>query len=357
MKTTLIAGDQLTDDHVKTWIELLRADASLASPYLRPEFTQAVAAIRADVEVAIAEDQGETVGFFPFQRSRRNVGRPVGGRLSDCQAFIVRGGVDWSAEELISACGLTSWNFSYLLASQTPFRDYHYTTEDTVYTDLMNGYDAYIAENNRGNSKTFKDLRRRARKLERTLGPLRVDLYSTDEHVFQTLLDWKSKQYQRTNAADIFSFPWTVALLRYILPQRSEGFSGMMSALYAGDTLAAIHLGMRSHDVLHGWFPTYDRDLRQYSPGLLLWLEIAKLGAADGIRRIDFGKTDEPYKLKLASGAVPVGEGTVDLRPLSRAIRTTWRHTYDWLRESPLRRPLRAPAAAAYRLREWMAFH
>ena len=53
-----------------------------------PEFTQAVAAVRGDVEVGVLEERGEPVGFFPFQRSRRNVARPVGGKMSDFQGLI-----------------------------------------------------------------------------------------------------------------------------------------------------------------------------------------------------------------------------------------------------------------------------
>jgi len=356
MNITLVAGDRLTQDHVEAWSELLREDSSLGSPYLRPEFTQAVAAVRDDVEVGILEDGGEAVGFFPFQRTRRNFGKPVGGRLSDWQSVITRKGREWRADELLRGCGLAVWDFTYLPTSQEPFCPYHHVREDCIYMDLSDGFDAYMADNGRSRSSTFKDVRRRARKLERDVGPLRLDLHCTDDRVFETLIDWKRKQYERTGATDVFSFPWTVELLQRIRLQQSEALSGMMTAMYAGDALVAVHLGMRSFGVLNGWFPSYDRQYQKYSPGLILWIELAKAGAADGIQRIDMGKAEEGYKSKLMSGVVPVAEGSVDLRPISRTLRNTYRHTYDWLRSSRLRTPLRLPAAAVYRLREWTAF-
>ena len=39
----------------------------LDNPFFRPEFTQAVAAVRDDVEVAVLEIQQQPVGFFPYQ--------------------------------------------------------------------------------------------------------------------------------------------------------------------------------------------------------------------------------------------------------------------------------------------------
>ena len=78
MNITVVPGDRLTPKHVEVWSRLQREDAAVASPYFRPEFTQAVACVRNDVEVAVMEEDGEPVGFFPYQRRGRNVATPVG---------------------------------------------------------------------------------------------------------------------------------------------------------------------------------------------------------------------------------------------------------------------------------------
>ena len=132
-------------------------------------------------------------------------------------------------------------------------------------------------------------------------------------------------------------------LLDRIRTAGGDGFSGMLSALYMGDVLAAVLLSMRSDAVLHTWFSAYHPDFAQLSPGIILWLELAKVCPDLGIRRIDLGKGPEEYKRHLMSGAIDVAEGSVDLRPVTRIVRRQWRRAYDWARHSPLRRPLLVP--------------
>jgi CelD/BcsL family acetyltransferase involved in cellulose biosynthesis len=81
--------------------------------------------------------------------------------------------------------------------------------------------------------------------------------------------------------------------------------------------VAALHLGLRSGEVWHSWFPAYNPDLDRYSPGLVLMLELAAAAPALGIREIDLGKGEARYKLALATGSVPLNEGSVGARPLS----------------------------------------
>jgi len=49
-----------------------------------------------------------------------------------------------------------------------------------------------------------------------------------------------------------------VALLERVHRHSSDRMTGVLSALWAGDRLAAVHLGMRSPKVLHFWFPTFN---------------------------------------------------------------------------------------------------
>src|SRR2546423_471270 len=135
MKVTVLSANRLTPGHLAAWIRLQRADPALDSPFFRPEFTQAVAAVRKDVAVAVLEQDGELAGFFPFQRTRWNIGKPVGGPLSDFQGVVVRQGFVWSAEELVRGCGLAAWDFNHLLASQLPFQPYHCRTLPSPYLD------------------------------------------------------------------------------------------------------------------------------------------------------------------------------------------------------------------------------
>ena len=111
MKVSVVSAVQLSEPLLLAWLDIQGADPELDSPYFCPEFTQAVAAVRDDVEVAVLEEHGEIVGFFPYQRSRGGVGRPVGGRLSDFQGVVIRPGVGWNPVQLLKGCRLKAWHF------------------------------------------------------------------------------------------------------------------------------------------------------------------------------------------------------------------------------------------------------
>src|SRR5262249_87540 len=162
--------------------------------------------------------------------------------------------------------------------------------------------------------------------------PLHFEAHTTEESVFAAMIRWKSEQYGRTRATNVFAFPWTLRLLERVLAQSGAGFRGMMSALYAGPHLAAVHPGLCSHGVLHWWFPTYDPAFGQYSPGLVLILEAAKAAQSLGIRRIDLGKGDLDYKRRLMSGAAPIAVGRVVVQPLLRVFWRQWHQTRTWIR-------------------------
>jgi CelD/BcsL family acetyltransferase involved in cellulose biosynthesis len=325
---------------------LQRADRSLEPPFFRPEFTAVVAAIREGVEVAVLEEDGTPVGFFPYERRGRTA-KPVGGRLSDFQGIVARPEAVREPEALLRACGLRAWSFDHLLASQEPFRRYHAVTAPSPVLDLSQGYAAWERAHRGGGSETMAQLHRKARKLAREVGPLRFEFHTNERRVLETLLAWKREQYRRTTTTDITAMPWVVALLERILATDADGFGGVLSALWTGDRLAAVHLGMRSDAVLHSWLPSYDRSLHRCSPGLVLLLRIAEAAAARGIRTIHLGKGPEEYKQQLMSGVVLVAEGCVETRPLVAALRRGTFGVRRWLLSSPLRRPARGVARAA----------
>ena len=93
MNVTVVPARELSPENISAWVSLQSADPSSDSPFFRPEFRQAVAAVRKDVEVAVLEENGQPVGFFPFQRRHGNVGRPVGGPMADFNGPILRPGL------------------------------------------------------------------------------------------------------------------------------------------------------------------------------------------------------------------------------------------------------------------------
>lgn len=353
MDVDVVPPADLSEALLERWRELHGADPALHSPYLRPELTLAAGAVRDDVRVGVASEGGRVVGFFPFQRPLPGVARPVAGPLDDCQAFVCAPEARWRAHELLRGCGIRVWRFDHLVASQRPFAPYHVRVLDSPAIDLRAGYEDYLASHRRAGSKRVASLRRKRRRLEDAVGPLRYERHVVDEEVFRTVLAWKSAQFVATGRLDPFRRPWTVDLLRRLLAERTPGFAGVLSVLWTGDGRpAAIHLGMRSATVWHYWFPSYDHALARHSPGLVLLLAMAEDAAAQGLTRIDLGKGDDRYKQEWANASGRVAEGSVMPAPLRLAAGAGQRAA-DWLRTTPLRRLARGPARAARRVRAW----
>jgi CelD/BcsL family acetyltransferase involved in cellulose biosynthesis len=353
MKVSIVPADRLSPDLIRIWSEIQQADPALESPYYRPEYVRAVAAVKGPVEVAVIEDNGAPAGFFPFER-RGGTGRPVGWPMCDYQGIIARKGLDWNPDAVVRACGLTAWDFDHVPAAQAAFGSYARVIARSPYIDLSAGFDNYVTERNKSGTKIIKTTLRKVRKAEREVGPLRFEYHTADPAVFATLAEWKREQYARTGAVDLFALGWPLKLLEGVRVATGAEFSGVLSALYLGDRLAAVQLSLRSQEVFHGWFPAYDPAFADYSPGLILVLELAK-AAAVGVRRIDLGRGEEEYKLGLMSGAVPLTEGSVAVTSRTRLLRSGWYRTRDWMKSSRYAGPFRAVARATRPIREWLA--
>jgi CelD/BcsL family acetyltransferase involved in cellulose biosynthesis len=332
----IIPAGALTPAELAEWVAIQDANPLLASPFLRPEFTTAVSSVRDDVRVAVIEHSGVPVGFFSYQRDWMGIGRPVGGPLSDCQGIITKSDLVWDATRLIRDCGLREWKFDHLLAAQEPFRSFHRVVTQSPVIDLSKGYDAYVKDRRcAGSEQVTKTLQKR-RKMEREIGALRFELHSTDPAMLNTLMRWKSRQYQGSGLVDPFSFSWVVKIVEKINSMQGESFAGMLSVLYAADKPIAAHMGMRSKTVWHYWFAAYDPAFARYSPGMILLLDMVKRASRLGIGTIDMGKGAERYKQSLMNGAIPIAEGVVAVSPLLSAARSLSCAVRAWLRLGPL---------------------
>jgi len=340
-------GD-LSDTELSTWVDLQEADPAVDSAFFRPEYALAAEAARGGVEVALLREDSELVGFLPFERDDRNIGRAVTWRLSDSHGLIVRQGVSWNPIELVRGSNLLAWKFDHLVASQRPFQPFHYWVDQAPYMDIRDGYESYHAERRRSGTSLISQAERKRRKLDREIGPVRFEYHTLDQDVLSALLDWKSAQLERWKIYDVFRVDWVVELLRALCRVQSPGFSGVMSALYAGDTLTAVHLGLRSHKILCSWIPTLNPEYQRYSPGLILHLELAKIAEEYGITRIDLGRGSNPLKRSLSSGNIELAIGSVDRRPLVSAFAARSHRLWNALPTSKLRNF--PPAVAALRL-------
>ncbi len=341
MNFSVVKFPQLTCDEIAIWSGLASTDNEFSSPYFSPEFTRAVSTVRDDVYVAVLKENETPVGFFPHQR-RWGIGQPVGGPFSDHHGVIVKPENNWDAIELLKACHLHVWEFSHLLAAQIPFLGYHRVLTHSPVIDISNGFSAYMEWQRAKGSKIILRLLRQRRQLERSLGPIRCEFESPDRNELNILLKWKSEQYLRTGLVDAFSFPWTRDLLCNIHSTRRPEFSGMLSSLYAGDTLVSAHMGMRSRVAWHYWFPAYSQEHAHFSPGLILLLEMLRGAEHLGIQYVDLGKGAALYKDLLMNGAVPIAEGLVEVDGWQTAVRRVWRRAEAWSRQRKTNRLISA---------------
>jgi len=354
MNLRTLKFEQFTNDEIAVWSAIQRAEPALASPYFRPEFTQVVAAVRTDVEVAVLEDEGKPIGFLPFQRSWWNVGRPVGSFLSDFHGLIAPAGVKCDPLELLRGCRLTTWHFDNLVSKRASFAPFIWRGEDAPYADLTDGMEAYLARRDNGR-RMMSEYGQKRRKLAREVGPIRYEYHVPDRALLSTLFGWKSDQYRRTNVPNVFGRSWVRKLLEKLLEFDGDDFASVLSVMHAGDSVAAINFGMRSRQILHSWFPVYNVELSRYSPGYLHWIEILKAAESHGIQRIDLGKGGEPFKRRLMSGATTVAEGTVDLRPSATMLRRAWRITRSRIQASALHTSAKVPMRFARRVQHWLS--
>jgi CelD/BcsL family acetyltransferase involved in cellulose biosynthesis len=345
LKVTVIPGEELDAGLVRVWRELQHANPILVSPFFSPEFTEAVAAARDDVEVALIEDGGEPAAFFPFQRSVGSRGIPVGGSLSDYQGLVCRPEFDFDPRELLRQCKLVAWDFDHLLASQEFLSPFHLELSKSPQMDLSQGYEAYASERRAAGSQQIKKCGNLRRRLEREVGQLRFVAHCAETAPLKQTLAWKSRQYVESGKRDLFALAWPHAVIRQIFAMQGDNFAGMLSLLYAGERLVAGHFGMRSRTVWHYWFPAYDPAMARYSPGLILLLKMAEHAPSLGLLTIDLGQGKTLYKDRLMNAAVPLASGTVEL-PSWLSLRRSVRRQ---LRTQVLRSPFADLALSAIR--------
>lgn len=356
MNVEVLRAAEMPAAHWQQWDRWVAGNPQLASPYFQADFARAVASVRDDVRVAVITDRdGRLAGFYAFQQLGQ-WGRPLGGRLSDYQGIVCGTPPELTAERLVRGMGLRLLDFDHMIPGQRIFEPHFQLTDRSPILDLAEGYAGYLARRRELGFGEVAQTLRKARKLEREIGPLRFEPHTDDPQVFDAALRWKSDQYRRTGATDVFAFEWTRQLLQRILSHRGAHFAGQLSALYCGDELVAAHLGMRSRQVWHYWFPAYNPKFGRYSVGLILLLRMAEFCGEQKISQLDLGRGQSRYKLGLMTGFHEVGHGSADTRPLGRMMRRSWQQTQQWLRNSPLRQPIRIPARMVHYVRGWLEF-
>lgn len=312
MRVVLAHPSELGPAELAAWRSMQRATSSLANPFLAPEFTVAVGAVRPGARVAVLYEGPAVAGFFPFERGRLGAGVPICGWPGTlCQGLVHAPEAELDAAELLRCCRLSAWQFDHLAEGQRSFHAYQLATAPSPIMDLANGFSAYHDQLRAKSTHFCRALRRQTRALARDVGELRFVAGSDDPALMRTLMTWKSQQYRRMGAVDNFGRPWFVELLDTLQVTRADTVHGMINALFADEKPVAVLFGLRCEGLFVGWFSAYDPAFAKYSPGQIHLVRTAEELSALGVDRIDLGRGAADYKERLKSYDAIVGEGVV----------------------------------------------
>jgi CelD/BcsL family acetyltransferase involved in cellulose biosynthesis len=305
VKASVCLPGELGAREIERWRELQSQWSGFDSPFLSPVFTMAVGRARPQARVAIVEDGGKPVAFFPFERRRFGLAVAIGFGLSDCQAIISEPDAELDMPDLLRRCGISAWRFDHLMHAQRAMVGPRAEECVAPTIDLTIGFQAYLAGEGRRSRNVFQ----KERKLAREVGPVRFDFGVCDDAALAQLMAWKSEQYRRTCRADRFSNPANVQLIRDLSRLAEPDLAGTLITLRAGDRLMAVEFSLRSATTLASWFPAHDCEYARYSPGSILRLRTIEAAGLAGLRRNDLGKGDEDYKNGLKTGDLYVCDG------------------------------------------------
>jgi CelD/BcsL family acetyltransferase involved in cellulose biosynthesis len=333
MSIRIVQPSDLTDYEVGEWLRLQQRDPLLQSPYLCPEFVSIAATIRPGVVVLVVRELGIPKAILPLQMRGSSAG-PVACPLSDYQALIAA--QDWQCDirRLLQDAHISAYDFMHHSLNRC-IEPFCRAVEAAPIILLEHGFEAYVEEARRRvtcanvSGKPHQTLKRIAR-VERNDGPVRFTWHEASPLALNRLFAWKSAQYHRSgkvlSVTDCFSFPWTRLLLERIHAEQGPNFAGVLSTLHIGDDLVAVHMGMRSENVLHWWFPAYDPAYGRLSPGLILLTKLCEAAAGMGIRQIDLGPGAEPYKKLVANREQTMVRGFVSCGVVSALPRLAVHH-------------------------------
>lgn len=312
MRGHLLDPSDLDADLLALWKRFCDGNPLYHSPFYRPQFTQAVALARPDARVAVLEERGDVVGFFPFHLTRSGTGKPIGGHINDYHGPILAPGVEPSAQALLQVGGISAYDYNHLPAAFTALTAGAHTFSISPQMDLSDGFDAYLArKGSQWWGKVRREVRRRKRKAEDAFGPVRFVFHDPSDRAYSVHVAMKNTQYERMGLRAEMGGGWAGKVLETLRYTQEPDFAGIMSTLYAGDRLIAGHVGLRSADVLHWWFPSYDLSLSKLGPGISLIHECMLSVREHGLAIVDFGKGDEDFKMFFADRHVKLCEGSI----------------------------------------------
>lgn len=344
MKAYSIA--ELTTNARAQWLTAWEAGDRGNSPFLHPGYAAAVA--RAGRKVVVFADLNHQA-FFALEQHGRSLGGAVGGRLADVSGALWPKQVPFDLYEAFRLSGLRGWDLNNCCES-TPGQQTVSQTFSSPFVDLRRGVEGWEQDLRNQGRRSMVSIKRKARKLAAEVGTLRLVTGETDVKLLRQLLHWKKEQRIATGTVDPFREQWARRLVEDFQRYSQDGLYGSLDCLYAGDTLVAAHMGLRTDQRLHWWVPAYSHTFSKYSPGLVLMLELARHAVGEGIEQIDLGPGDERYKLSLSNNQSTLNRVHARRYGAERRLHGLQLCLRKKLRGSPLEEQIKSVRSTAVRI-------
>lgn len=319
----------MTSADWSAWSAMRAANQKLISPYFHPDYTRLLSELRPDVRiVSVYDEAGEPQAFLPIQG--RRFARPVGAPMSDYHGLITAD-ANQTYESCLEGLKIGAFHFSHAVDSASLRHPQILSKDTTAALEIETAPDEWRSARDGSYRRHLKSNRRRARKAEEEVGPPRVALFSRDIDVYSALLSWKRKKFAESGKYDVLSADWTQALIRQLWERGPDAdLRCDMHALYFGDTLAAIDLGLSDGQTFHSWMVAYNDDLSEYAPGIQLLEGLISAAPETGYRRIDMGAGLDGYKRHYATHSEEVVGGVVALSGAAGRLSRLYAMTERW---------------------------
>jgi CelD/BcsL family acetyltransferase involved in cellulose biosynthesis len=318
------AAHQLPHELYERWRHVQKSNSLFLGPCFHPELYRVAGEFFPQTKVGVVNHEGPYIGFLPyFVEKKRSLIGPVPG--CDYQALIESPGPSTDIMHIIKGLGYAAWDFENLIAEQlTPAPSFVLKENVSRKIVIPGTYDSYVQELKR-QGKSGKNLATKRRLLERDIGPIRFMSHTQDTGLLEMIYQWKTQRFGG------FSEPLR-KMIECILKTDKDGFRGCLSALYAKDTVVAVHFGMQADGTLFYWFPAFNPEMSKYSPGGLLLQELCSHLGDFQSSTLDLGPGGETYKdyfcnfkVALVCGSYELPSPLTCLRKFKRDILRTVR--------------------------------
>lgn len=331
---------QLTPTESEAWDRLLMADPDARRAFMGRSYVSTLSGLGADVLVLVGWASDRPVFFLPMQRSAGLPGwfgvfEPVGGVMTDYFGVVAEPGVQIDAERLLRATRGRINLCVYSHLDETQARHGLRADEHRVglRTRLQAGPPGHWEVLRQSDRKLVGDTERRERKLVAEHGVLTFEWRSSKpQEDLAWLIDAKKQQYLRTERKQAPLFDErNERLLQELLALRAPDCQGLLSTLKCGGRMVAAHFGLVCGEVLHVWFPVFDRAYANHSPGRMLFRHMFDAAPGHGVLLFDRGEGDTQAKRDFANESHQFGKGVwAASGPLGQGALLVQRLAWRW---------------------------